>query len=89
MKGKGVTGKPKCAKGSFREIATSALLQLAYLATVAEDLVQAIAFLCPLYEQSVPTTLESSELAMGHIPICLSRVKRRTKPTLTPKKTSF
>ena len=25
----------------------------------------------------------------GHIPICLSRVKRRTKPTLTPTKTSF
>lgn len=25
----------------------------------------------------------------GHIPICLSRVKRRTKLTLTPKNTSF
>ena len=62
---KGVTVKPKSAKGSFREIATSALLQPAYPAAVAEDRAQAIAFLRPLYEQSVPTTLESSELRWG------------------------
>lgn len=33
--------------------------------------------------------LQKNLTGMGHIPICLSRVKRRTKPTLTPTKTSF
>lgn len=36
-----------------------------------------------------PQVISSSLSGGGHIPICLSRIKRGTKPTLTPKKTSF